>query len=58
MVKYVTLSIMIAITKYFEWTLDQLDVVTAFLYGEVKEKVFCAERKHKLQDHNPRRRRR
>ena len=41
-VKYVTLGTVIAITKYFDWTLDQLDVVTAFLYGEMKEKLFCA----------------
>uniref|UniRef100_A0AAV1VJD8 Reverse transcriptase Ty1/copia-type domain-containing protein n=2 Tax=Peronospora matthiolae TaxID=2874970 RepID=A0AAV1VJD8_9STRA len=41
-VKYVTLRIVVAITKYFGWTLDLLDVVTAFLYGEMKEKVFCA----------------
>ena len=40
-VKYVTLRMVIAITKYFDWTLDQLDVVTAFLYGVMKEKVFC-----------------
>ena len=31
----------IAITKYFDWPLDQLDVVTAFLYGVMKEQVFC-----------------
>ena len=41
-VKYVTLRMVIAITKYFGWTLDQLDVVTAFFYGEMKEKAFCA----------------
>lgn len=41
-VKYVTLRMVIAITKYFEWRLDQLDVVTAFLYGVMKEQVFCA----------------
>uniref|UniRef100_A0AAV1UEL5 Reverse transcriptase Ty1/copia-type domain-containing protein n=1 Tax=Peronospora matthiolae TaxID=2874970 RepID=A0AAV1UEL5_9STRA len=41
-VKYVTLRMVVAITKYFDWTLDQLDVVTAFLYGKMKEKVFCA----------------
>ena len=40
--KYATLRMVIAITKYFDWSLDQLDVVTAFLYGEMKEKVFCA----------------
>ncbi|KAG4036942.1 hypothetical protein PC123_g27489 [Phytophthora cactorum] len=31
----------IAIAKYFGWPLDQLDVVTAFLYGIMKEQVFC-----------------
>ena len=41
MVKYVTLRIVIAITKYFNWSLDQMDVVTAFLYGVMKEQVFC-----------------
>uniref|UniRef100_A0AAV1T0F5 Reverse transcriptase Ty1/copia-type domain-containing protein n=1 Tax=Peronospora matthiolae TaxID=2874970 RepID=A0AAV1T0F5_9STRA len=40
-VKYVTLRMVIAITKYFDWPLDQLDVVTAFLYGVMKEKVYC-----------------
>ena len=32
----------IAITKYFDWSLDQVDVVTAFLYGEMKGKMLCA----------------
>ncbi|KAG3035045.1 hypothetical protein PC121_g24270 [Phytophthora cactorum] len=41
-VKYVTLRMVIAIAKYFGWPLDQLDVVTAFLYGIMKELVFCA----------------
>ena len=41
-VKYVTLCMVIAITKYFAWLLDQLDVETAFLYGVMKENVFCA----------------
>ena len=40
-VKYVTLRMVIAITKHFVWTLNQLDVVTAFLYGVMKEQVFC-----------------
>ncbi|POM73147.1 Integrase catalytic core protein [Phytophthora palmivora] len=31
-----------AIAKYFGWPIDQLDVVTAFLYGLMKEKVFCS----------------
>ena len=31
----------IAVTKYFGRTIDQLDVVTAFLYGIMKEQVFC-----------------
>ena len=40
-VKYVTLRMVIAVAKYFVWTIDQLDVVTAFLYGVMKEEVFC-----------------
>ena len=40
-VKYVTLRMVIAITKHFDWPLNQLDVVTAFLYGVMKEQVFC-----------------
>ena len=40
-VKYVTLRMVIALTKYFRWPLDQLNVVTAFLYGVMKEVVFC-----------------
>ena len=40
-VKYVTLRMIIAIAKFFNWVLDQLDVVTAFLYGIMKESVFC-----------------
>ena len=39
-VKYVTLRIVIALAKFFGWPVDQLDVVTAFLYGEMKELVF------------------
>ena len=39
-VKYVTLRIVIALAKFFGWPVDQLDVVTAFLYGEMKEVVF------------------
>ncbi|KAG3086768.1 hypothetical protein PI125_g18851 [Phytophthora idaei] len=41
-VKYVTLRMVIALAEYYGWPLDQLDVVTAFLYGIMKELVFCA----------------
>ena len=41
-VKYVTLRMVIAIIKYFYWPLEHLDVVTAFLYGVMKEEVYCA----------------
>lgn len=37
MAKYVTLRMVIAITKYSDWSLDQLDVVTDFLHGVIKE---------------------
>uniref|UniRef100_A0AAV1TN90 Reverse transcriptase Ty1/copia-type domain-containing protein n=1 Tax=Peronospora matthiolae TaxID=2874970 RepID=A0AAV1TN90_9STRA len=40
-VKYVTLRMVIAVTMYFGWTIDQIDVVTAFLYGVMQEQVFC-----------------
>uniref|UniRef100_A0AAV1UVW7 Reverse transcriptase Ty1/copia-type domain-containing protein n=1 Tax=Peronospora matthiolae TaxID=2874970 RepID=A0AAV1UVW7_9STRA len=40
-VKYVTLRMVIAISKHFGWPIDQLDVLTAFLYGVMKEQVFC-----------------
>ena len=39
-VKYVTLRMVIAVAKYFVWTIDQPDVVTAFLYDVMKEEVF------------------
>lgn len=39
--KYVTLRMMIAVEKYFDSTMDQLDVITAFLYGKLKENLFC-----------------
>ena len=39
-VNYVTLRMVIAVAKYFGWTIDQLDVVTAFMYGVMKEQVF------------------
>ena len=41
-VNYVTLRIVIAIIKYFDCPLKQLDVVTAFHYGVMKEEVYCA----------------
>uniref|UniRef100_A0AAV1UQN8 Reverse transcriptase Ty1/copia-type domain-containing protein n=1 Tax=Peronospora matthiolae TaxID=2874970 RepID=A0AAV1UQN8_9STRA len=44
-VKYVTLRMEVAITKYFDWTLDQLDVVTAFLYGEMKSRYSARSQK-------------
>ena len=40
-VKYATMRMVIAIAKHFGWPLDQLDVVTAFLYGVMKKQVFC-----------------
>lgn len=39
-IKYVTLRMVISLTKYFGWLLDQLDVVTVFLYGVMKEVVY------------------
>ena len=41
-VKHVTLRMVVGLAKYLGWPLDQLDIVTAFLYGVMKEQVFCA----------------
>ena len=41
-VKHVTLQMVVGLAKYRGWPLDQLDIVTAFLYGVMKEQVFCA----------------
>ena len=41
MLKYVTLRMVIVITKYFAWPLDQLDVDSVFVWV-MREKVFCA----------------
>ena len=35
------MRMVIDIAKHFGWPMDQLDVVTAFLYGVMKEQVFC-----------------
>lgn len=40
-VKYVTLRMVVAIAKQFGWAFRKLGVVTAFLYGAMKEKVLC-----------------
>ena len=40
-IKYVTLRMVIPIAKHSGWPLDQLDVVMAFLYGVMKEQLFC-----------------
>ena len=40
-VKYTKLRMVIALTKYFGWPFDQLDAEVAFLYGLMKEVVYC-----------------
>uniref|UniRef100_A0AAV1VAM4 Reverse transcriptase Ty1/copia-type domain-containing protein n=1 Tax=Peronospora matthiolae TaxID=2874970 RepID=A0AAV1VAM4_9STRA len=37
---YVTLRMLIAISKHFGWPIDQFDVLTAFLYGVMEKQVF------------------
>lgn len=41
MVKYATLHMVTAISKRFHCPLDQIDVVNAFLYRVMNEKIFC-----------------
>lgn len=41
-VKCMTIRMVVAVYKYLYWLLNQLDAVTAFLYGAVKENTYCA----------------
>ena len=40
-VEYGTLRMVIEITKYFGYSLDQINMVTDFLYWVIKEKAYC-----------------
>ena len=44
-VKYTTIRVMLALVAYFDWELEQLDVKTAFLHGDLDEKIFMFQPK-------------
>ena len=39
-VKYVTIRLILGIASNMDWTIQQMDVKTAFLYGELQEQIF------------------
>lgn len=44
-IKYTTIRTMLALVVHFNWELEQLDVITAFLHGELDEKIFMDQLK-------------
>lgn len=44
-VKYTTIRVMLAFVAYFDWELEQLDVKTAFLHGDLDEKIYMSQPK-------------
>lgn len=44
-VKFTTIRVMLALVALFDWELEQLDVKTAFLHGELDEQIFMNQPK-------------
>jgi len=42
-VKYTTIRVMLALVAHFNWELEQLDVKTAFLHGDLEEKIYMSQ---------------
>ncbi|KAL0322223.1 UNVERIFIED_CONTAM: Retrovirus-related Pol polyprotein from transposon TNT 1-94 [Sesamum calycinum] len=42
-VKYTTVRIILALTAHFNWELKQMDVKTAFLYGDLEENIYMQQ---------------
>lgn len=45
MVKYKTMCLLLAMTTVFDWELEQMDVKTAFLHGELDETIYMRQPK-------------
>lgn len=43
LVKYTSIRVLLALTAQFDMNLEQLDVKTAFLHGELEEKIFMQQ---------------
>ena len=41
--KYTTISIMLALAAHFDWETDQIDVKTVFLQEDLKEVIFMRQ---------------
>ena len=39
-VKYKTIGLVLVLVAQFDWNLEQMDVTTAFLHGELKEDIY------------------
>ncbi|CAM8999342.1 unnamed protein product [Rhodiola kirilowii] len=54
-VKYKILRLLLAMTTVYDWHLQQMDVKTAFLHGNLNETIFMSQAigyvDHKLPDH-------
>ena len=42
-VKHRSIRVILSLVAYFDWELEQLDVKTAFLYGELDEQIFMSQ---------------
>ena len=42
-VKYTTIRIILALVAQFNWELEQMDVKTAFLHGELEEAIYMKQ---------------
>ena len=42
-VKYKTMRLMLAMVAVFDWELEQMDVKTAFLHGDLKETIYMRQ---------------
>ena len=45
MVKHRSIRTILALCAHFDWELDQMDVKTAFLYGDLEEQIFMQQPK-------------
>ena len=44
-VKYTTIRVVLALVTHLNWDLEQLDVKTAFLHGELEETIYMRQSK-------------
>ncbi|KAL2248445.1 UNVERIFIED_CONTAM: Retrovirus-related Pol polyprotein from transposon TNT 1-94 [Sesamum indicum] len=52
-VKYTTISIILALTAHYNWELKQMDVKTAFLHGDLDENIYMCQPTGFVDDSKP-----